>query len=283
MGQTSIIVGIILFAACTIIFLWQAYENKRLAGQWLSSIDKNTILHLTKFTWLRTLQLALIMFCLTVVIIAYDWQLRTIRQNLTSSHTTQSSLENSYKKQLEEKDSQIKFLQDIVRRIPPQQPNQTHASVVSSPTAPTESSNTTSNVDSYSQSTIEPLKNIEPINQSRLVTELYNSEDNSPNSNITFNLDKMKRRYEDILVIYFFLKRCGKADSTDYHIITSALSQEIASLNAPGRMQNDILTAAQGSYKEVYSNTRCDTEEMQKLYEQYITYIDVLSKNFIAQ
>jgi len=93
-------------------------------------------------------------------------------------------------------------------------------------------------------------------------------------------MDRIKKRYEDILVTYFFLKKCGRAQPTDFHIITSALSQEMASINAPGRMQNDILNSARGSYREMYANSACEGEGLDNLSRQYTDYIATLTKNF---
>jgi hypothetical protein len=97
------------------------------------------------------------------------------------------------------------------------------------------------------------------------------------------SMDDIKKRYEDILVIYMFLKHCGRIESTDYNIITSALAQEMASVNAPGRLQFDIVNSAKGSYQEIYSQSPCDGNGIGKLIRQYHQYIDVLQQNFPPQ
>lgn len=111
--------------------------------------------------------------------------------------------------------------------------------------------------------------------------EVYNPEETTTGSQSA--MDGLKKRYEEILVSYFFLKRCDKIPASDYHIIISALSQEMASINAPGRLQYDILTAAQGSYKEMYTRNACDSDDVAVLHRQYGDYISALSKNFAAQ
>ena len=93
--------------------------------------------------------------------------------------------------------------------------------------------------------------------------------------------DALKKRYEDMLVTYFVLRQCGKNDVLDYHIIVSALSQEMASLQAPGRLQYDVLTSAQGSYKELYSGNACASETIDPLREKYQTFVDSVAAQFL--
>ena len=64
-------------------------------------------------------------------------------------------------------------------------------------------------------------------------------------------MDAIKKRYEGLLVNYLFLKKCGLINAQDYHTIISALAQEMASVNAPGRLEHDIQTAANGSYEYI--------------------------------
>lgn len=93
-------------------------------------------------------------------------------------------------------------------------------------------------------------------------------------------IDALKKRYEEVLVSYFVLRHCELAPATDYHIITSAMSQEMASLNAPGRLQFDILTSAQGSYKELYSGNKCLPETTDALRSSYRVFVDTVSEQF---
>lgn len=96
-------------------------------------------------------------------------------------------------------------------------------------------------------------------------------------------IDGLKKRYEDILVTYFLLRKCDKIEATDYHIIISALSQEMASVNAPGRLQYDILTSAQGSYKELYSGNDCDPATIGPLEESYKAFVQGINSEFMPQ
>lgn len=110
------------------------------------------------------------------------------------------------------------------------------------------------------------------------VNEVYNPETINPDEQAA--IDDMKKRYEDIIVIYMFMKKCGKVNPADYNVITHALGQEMASVNAPGRLQNDVLTAARGSFQEIYSKSPCDGEGIQALTDQYNNYIQVLADNY---
>ncbi|MDE3017263.1 MAG: hypothetical protein KGI29_10175 [Pseudomonadota bacterium] len=108
-----------------------------------------------------------------------------------------------------------------------------------------------------------------PAGHAAAIDELYNPEAGDKNHQAI--LDNLKERYENILVTYFFLRRCKQADFGDYHIIISALAQDMASVNAPGRLQYDILTAAQGSYKEVYARSSCkDAGPLSGQYAEFI-------------
>lgn len=94
----------------------------------------------------------------------------------------------------------------------------------------------------------------------------------------TAEIDKIKSDFESLFVTYQFLYKCGKTEPDDYHIINSALAHEIASKNAPGRIQYDILTAAKGSYQEIYSKTSCDAPEIAGMQQKFRDYINQVRK-----
>jgi hypothetical protein len=72
------------------------------------------------------------------------------------------------------------------------------------------------------------------------------------------------------------------AQSINYHLIMSSLVAELASLNAPSRLQYDILTSSRGSYRELYMQTRCDSPGTAALKEGYGRYIDSIAKNIVS-
>lgn len=124
--------------------------------------------------------------------------------------------------------------------------------------------------------TCEPIRH-DNTPQSEL-EKIYEPETNSPDYQA--KSDVLKKRYEELLVSYFVLKKCGLTGAADYHIILSALSHEMASINAPGRLQYDIITAAKGAYNELYANNECDERIRGTLHEEFRGYITALSDQF---
>lgn len=112
------------------------------------------------------------------------------------------------------------------------------------------------------------------------IEQLYNPEKSQAEKNPDAKMDDIKRRYEDILVLHMFMKKCNKTQPTDYNVITSALAQEMANINAPGKMHTAILTAAQGTFKEIYADSPCQGNGVGALSKQYAKYIKTLQSGF---
>lgn len=101
--------------------------------------------------------------------------------------------------------------------------------------------------------------------------------DSPKNPNVKENtIDKIKTRYEGILVNYLLLKKCGKTGTSDYQLITSAMQKELLSQSTPTRLKYDILTAAKGSYDEIYARSNCNDEEIMPTLQKYLAYIKSL-------
>lgn len=122
-----------------------------------------------------------------------------------------------------------------------------------------------------------PVPASPPATKSRTqnIDDLFNAGRNPLDTQTS--IDSLKTRYEDILVTYLFLKKCGKTTPQDYALIINALTKEIAALKAPARLQYDIFTATRGSYQEVYNKNTCDEANVQKISAQYEQYIARLS------
>ncbi len=105
------------------------------------------------------------------------------------------------------------------------------------------------------------------------IEEVFNS-DQKPDINSA--IDNIKRRYEELLVNYFFLQKCGKTTEKDYQIIFQSLQKEAIPLHAPERLQYDVLTAAKGSYDELYSKNECIAPNVESSYKQFNDYIILL-------
>jgi hypothetical protein len=254
MGDQNIFMWLLLVIFAVLCTYWHFRENKELASQWHKNLGEEPAQWLIRFAWSRTVQLLSTLICCVLVIIVYDWQLSEARHAIYTSRAK----EVAEAKQRELEKTMIK----------PEQPQNIPAS--STPLQ------TTGN----SLPTQLPMPQINSAGADTL-DEIYNPESQSDNKQST--MDSIKKRYEDMLVTYFFLRKCNKADPADYHIIISALSQEMASVNAPGRMQNDILVSAQGSYKEMYEQSRCQDAGVNALSAQYSNYISNLSKLFLVK
>lgn len=107
------------------------------------------------------------------------------------------------------------------------------------------------------------------------VAAMFNTQGDPSTNNV---LNTMKQRYEELFINYYFMLRCNNASKTDYHILTSALMREMASVNAPSRLQHDIMTAAKGSYTELYAESPCSGTQTEALATQYRAYVNALAE-----
>jgi hypothetical protein len=114
-------------------------------------------------------------------------------------------------------------------------------------------------------------------NNAATVGDVYNPEEMSSDKQSA--MDSIKKRYEVLLVNYLFLKKCGLINPQDYHAIISSLAREMSSVNAPGRLEHDIMTAAKGSYDEMYAKSNCNDQNTSQLHAQYSNYINAISQN----
>lgn len=92
------------------------------------------------------------------------------------------------------------------------------------------------------------------------------------------SISDIKTRYEELLATYLLMEKCGKAGQNDYTIIMTSLQKEINAIQAPVRLQNDTLSAAKGSYEELYSSTDCSKPSLKDTEKQYNSYIQSLSR-----
>lgn len=249
---------VIGFAA---ICLWYVRDNRHLKAQWQQNTDAQVAKWISHFAWSRTAQTLLAVACLMLIIAVYDSQLKEARESIAALNT--SLAENSKK---------LADLQAAAAKNP---------SVVYYPPASATSTQLPAPAEKPAATKTDDDKKLTNIvSPGETVEDIYNPEKNSPDKQS--GMDDIKKRYEEILVTYMFLKKCGIATAEDFHIITSALAQEMASINAPGRLQYDILTSAQGSYKEMYSQNSCDAKGVDALESQFKDYVKVLSTNFPA-
>lgn len=279
LNQQSLLLWILLIAVFILCLLWHIRENRHLVRECKEKMDEKTALLVKRFAWSRTIQLLVALGSTSIVILIYDWQLNyktdaaqqaaIARGDMLPKDAVQafnaSIAEQPQPQSQNPFDAAINGT-DILRPLPAESP----AVAIQEPTAET------SNQSQTAQDIVDKAAATTPT-----LDDIYNPEKKAgdPQS----NMDDIKKRYEDIMVIYMFLKKCGRTKDGDYNIITSALAQEMAAVNAPGRMQYDVLTAAQGSYKELYAKSSCSSSGIDSLNAQYTDYIGVLSRSFPPQ
>jgi len=71
-------------------------------------------------------------------------------------------------------------------------------------------------------------------------------------------IDLLKERYEAWLVTYFYLQKCGKSNADDLGLIRRSLQKELQSAHADNNVEQNIISAATGSYSEMYQDIPCD-------------------------
>jgi len=121
----------------------------------------------------------------------------------------------------------------------------------------------------------------EPPSRNETIEALYNPERDQ--QDIQSGMDDIKKRYEDILVIHQFLRKCNKVPPEGIHIISTAISQEIQALQAPANLQESVMESARSSYREIYARSPCNGKGINSLVTQYNDYLAVLQKNFQQQ
>ena len=95
------------------------------------------------------------------------------------------------------------------------------------------------------------------------------TEFNEQNGKQEAYIDWLKERYEAWLVTYYYLQKCKAAGDEDYAIIHNLLKRDLESTHAKPEVERNILLAANGSYKEIYSNIPCDNAQMRSTKASY--------------
>ncbi len=91
-------------------------------------------------------------------------------------------------------------------------------------------------------------------------------------------LDRLKQRYEDMLVSYYFLQRCQHAFPQELEVINKALYSELRILGGDETLHQGIFSAARGSYESVYSDTPCEAKYVDKTLKEYNKMINQLKQ-----
>lgn len=230
---------------------WYRRESAELLRHWQSTLGAATAQSIAKAFQERIVLLAAAVVVMMSLCIIYEWKLENARQ---AGETAQLSLSETQGK--------LTALET------------THAAAEESiSTMKTE----IAGLRAQAAAAPAPATYYPTEAKSSDIEGLYSPEAASTGQQAT--LDRLKKRYEELLVNNMFMKKCGKAQPTDIHVIISALSQEMASVNAPGRLQYDILTAARGSFEEIYAQSPCNTEAANASHEQYTQYIQNIARS----
>ena len=92
--------------------------------------------------------------------------------------------------------------------------------------------------------------------------------------NLEQKLDDIKKKYEELFINYYYLKRCNAASLQDFHLMNSALIYELTESNAPAGLRKNILTAARGTHDEMYATASCAPEAIGPIKKQVQDYIN---------
>jgi len=95
------------------------------------------------------------------------------------------------------------------------------------------------------------------------------TEFNEQNSKREAYIDWLKERYESWLVTYYYLEKCKKVGSDDFDIIHRSLVRDLKDAGANDSVENNIMVAAAGSYKEMYGDIPCDGQHMAQTKSMY--------------
>lgn len=116
----------------------------------------------------------------------------------------------------------------------------------------------------------------------KIIEQMYDAEpqNNASQTASQSALDRVKQHFEESFVAYFYLRKCNLARAEDFHILQSALMQQLSALNASSRISYEIQTAAKGTYQELYQNSRCNAAQVVPLAEQFQRYTQAILQQF---
>ena len=260
-----IVVGFILVIASTAWFHIQ--QNNKLSKYWQQQLDKSSAEWMNRFAWTRTAQLLGAMgAALAVVLFVHNHQ-------LAETNAILSSIQQSLEPRLSELATTQKQTSDALLQFKAAYEENLKNTAQPKRVAQVDVSAQAVELKANDELAARIEKQAQPVT----LKDIYDPEENATDNQSA--MDAIKKRYEGLLVNYLFLKKCGLINAQDYHTIISALAQEMASVNAPGRLEHDIQTAANGSYQEMYAQSSCSGAEIKALNKQYNDYIKTISVN----
>ncbi len=239
MEEYPFLLWFFLTVAFVIILALHILENNKIKDSLQKKYEMLAVKQIIRFHWSRSIQLISIMGFSFILIALYDYRVRELANRIDGLEGKSSPITRDIASKDEENlEIQKNYYPPLIAD------NQSNINTA----------------DSAGKNNIEDIFDIRK----------------TPDNKVT-NIDDIKTRYEDLLVTYLLMQKCGKATVADYNIIMAAMQKEIAALQAPVRLQYDTLTAAKGSYEELYSNNDCEKSTLVDTETQYRAYINALT------
>lgn len=257
MLASRVIMWVVLAVVTAMAVAWHWHENRLMERSLREAeVDDFSRARLMHFAWERSSRFLLVLLGLLGILMFYEWQARHVAGEQAAA--VPPSLPAPV--------IAVPAAAPPLAAAAPAEPPQAAAPAAQEPPP----SPAAQEAPSAAATAAPPLRTIPGI-----VGEVYAPDQHS--QELPVQLDQLKQRYEAMFVTHFFLLRCKAARAEDFHVINSSLMQELASYNAQSRLQYDILTAARGSYDEIYARTPCTPANVTSLKSDYTKYIQALA------
>lgn len=250
------------------VAVWHSLENRALLRTMgMSELNIAFVVHMVRFAWSRSAQQLLIIFMATTSIIAYDWH----HLGLSAPSIFSAAIARP----------PALSVAQIASVAPLPQVNPQWVSPIPQPVAQdtrslAELAPAAGGIRQVPNITPSAQDELDAMRQAGLVQQIYEPEQSASTQT---EIDKIKQSYEDILVTFFFLQKCDHAKEEDYMTIHYALSRELRAFGADSHVESDVITAAKGSYQEIYSKISCASQDLNAIETQFMSYTQTLAQS----
>lgn len=256
------------------VALWHARENKALLrAMGMAGLHVGFVVQMVRFAWSRSAQQLIIIFVAGASLIAYDWHNLGLRAPSVFSILAASSSSAPAQLPPESQPNFIAMPQTNPQWVSYAQANAVNAAMLSN-LAP--AAGGISQIPALTPSAQDEL---DTMRQASLMQEVYAPQQGV---GVQSEIDRVKQAYEDILVTFYFLQKCDRAKEEDYLTIYHALSGELRSLGAHTQVESDVMTAAKGSYQEIYSKISCISQDLNYIESHFNAYTQTLAQGVIV-
>lgn len=243
MSGFSLFVFIVLLLGSIALAAHHIQKNKRLSARWHQKLVKQDAVAITRLTWARSIQLFLSLGVSCLLVLGYGL-------NMPQKETQAPITKAQPVIQPQPQPPTMQAAQQAERKSPPQQ-----------------------------QTIPQPIATTAPESERKVpppptVADIFSPSQSDIDQ--ATKTDALKQRYEDILILYFIMDRCGHTQASDYGWIMNELSKEMRPLGTFPDFPKQILSSAEGSYLELYTKNPCEQKDS-PLVTQYRAYIDGIS------